>query len=701
MFTITPKHIIKEIRVYDILISIGLFILTFPVFYPNYSIGLDTSYTWALNYLFDTSYNSLKEIVFPLGPLGFLKNALVIGKNFEFFLIFYFIIKVWFTFIFIQSAQQFSNRKEISYFIVAFLLMLFNIDYLLIGIVFIYCFSFLQTRNLFYIIPATIISFLALCIKTSIGLSGFSILFMSFVLLLTEKKDIKLYLHFLILVITSVLITGLFVFHSFYLLILYLINILKLSLSYSSSLSLFIPNNWLLLSLVIISVLLPIFLNKGLKTKYLFFLLLPSLFLMWKHGLTRQDYTHSLVFFVFLFLYWGIFIVLSDINIKKLIIIGIICITAFYWNLNNNWDFRPKTIEVNGIVNFQKIVLNLKSFKQQNINISEQNIRESKLEKRLLDAIGNSTIDAYPWELSYFAANPHLQWKMRNSLQSVNFGRWMDALNAIDFSREQGPEFLIFHYTQDKWQGGFGSIDERFILNDNPLATYSIFNTYDIFEKTNDFLLLKKNTSNNLSIVYSSPEYSSEFGKWIDINSNNDTIIRLKLTAKQNILGKIKSFLYKTEEYFVDYQLTDDNIFTYRYVPESANDGIWINPFIRNPQDNIIEQNVKKVRFRFTNSIFNNKKISYTIEKICYKSSTNQTNFNSYFKKTIRPVTQNIINHIQNFDNLNDSLKIPLTTIQSYSGKYSNEVTGNGGFSYTYTINLDTLWNTLDSAITS
>ena len=41
----------------------------------------------------------------------------------------------------------------------------------------------------------------------------------------------------------------------------------------------------------------------------------------------------------------------------------------------------------------------------------------------------------------------------------------------------------------------------------------------------------------------------------------------------------LKSFLYKSEEYLIDYSFNDGSIITYRYIPSTARDGIWIHPF--------------------------------------------------------------------------------------------------------------------------
>lgn len=90
----------------------------------------------------------------------------------------------------------------------------------------------------------------------------------------------------------------------------------------------------------------------------------------------------------------------------------------------------------------------------------------------------------------------------------------------------------------------------------------------------------------------------------------------MKVISKNTLLGSIKKFLYKEEIYFIDYMFDDGKILTYRYVPSTAVDGLWCNPFILNPESNIIEQKVIKVRLRNSNSSFVSNSIKIQIEHI-------------------------------------------------------------------------------------
>jgi hypothetical protein len=693
----------KRINYSDILATFIIYILTFPHFEPDYSIGLDTSYVWALNYLFNNDYQALIKIVYPLGPLAFLKIPTIEGYNFEYFLLFFTILKMWFTYMFILLAGLFNkDRKNLSYIVVAGMLFLINIDYLIIGITFIYSFLYLSNSNKSNLFISVSIAFIGLCIKSSIGVSSFSIIFIAAILDYINKRSYKSALIYLGLTFSTILIWGLLIFQNIELLFNYFLNVLKLSISYSSALSIFPVNNWILLSLVIISIFLPLIINRNIRTQTVFLLLIPSVFAMWKHAMTRQDFTHSMVMFSFLFLYWGLYIVLSEIEIKKILFLAVMSSSLFYWNMTTTWNFRPLKHEVNGIVEFEKTILNFKEFKKKYTELSIKNVLPNKLEKNILDIIGDSTIDSYPWELSYFAANKDLNWKMRHTLQGGSFARWLDSYGAESFNRENGPQYIILHYVKDNWGGDFGSIDGRYLLNDNPLTIHNIFNYYNIKQKTQKFLLLEKNSKNNFASCKIEEKHTTKWNTWIDVTQYKKEFLRLKLFSKQTFLGIFKGFLYKTEKYYVDYMLEDGNILTYRYIPDNSKDGIWINPLIRHPKTNLIEKQAIKVRFRCTNTLFNEEKINYQFERILVNTpnaekDTLNTYFNSYFYKYKTSDEKVLINCINNFDSNENNENLNISSTFSYSGERSNKVIS-GGFSYTYSFDLDTLWKNIDTS---
>ena len=72
----------SEWFIYTIL-TLFVLIFTFPGVFPVITRGLDASYVLAINHLAAKHFDQFKELIYPFGPLGFLKYPLPIGSNLE------------------------------------------------------------------------------------------------------------------------------------------------------------------------------------------------------------------------------------------------------------------------------------------------------------------------------------------------------------------------------------------------------------------------------------------------------------------------------------------------------------------------------------------------------------------------------------------------------------------------------------------
>ena len=61
--------------------------------------------------------------------------------------------------------------------------------------------------------------------------------------------------------------------------------------------------------------------------------------------------------------------------------------------------------------------------------------------------------------------------------------------------------------------------------------------------------------------------------------------------------------MYKDYEYYIDYKLTNSTVLTYRFIPSIAENGIWVNPMIRNFNSGLQNEVVSEIRFRASSSI--------------------------------------------------------------------------------------------------
>lgn len=685
------------------LIVFVLYILTFPAYESVFTIGLDSSYIWALNHLFANSYESLKEMIYPLGPLSFLLNFTFEGNNFELFLCFHTLIKIWFILLFMHVVETWNHKRMyVSYLILILILIICKIDFLLIGITLFHCLLFLENKKLTNIFLAAVIGGIGICIKSSIGISAISIIIMTFIIDLYKNRNYKISCLIAGISIVTMGLIGLLVFRQMDLLLNYYFNVFRLSLNYSSALSIFPDNNWIVLILFFISFFANL-LVKDKNVKRIFIILFPVFFAMWKHAMTREDFTHISILLAYLFLYWGIIISLSKTKTLVLLLLASINISLFYSNMTNTWNYYPFKVEISGINNFKNLILDVNNYKQKSIETSTQNVNTNVLDSSVLEIIHHSTIDSYPWELSYFAAN-NLNWKPRKTLQSGSYARWLDAINANDFNRIQGPDFLIFHFNEDNYGGKFGSIDGRYLLNDNPLTVFTVFNDYSLVLKNDQFLLLKKNKRDNFKQTKEGKIQNTTWNRWITVPYEQSEILRIKVFSKVSLIGKIKNFIYKTEEYFVDYMFEDSTVLTYRYISNNARDGIWIHPFIRFPDTKQEEKKPIKLRFRCSNHVFNKQSIQYQFQHITLDLNaeifSTQKNVNSLFLKNEPSNDSLLLTFYENFENQksNNQSHVKISSVYSYAGNFAHLVESDA-LSHIYTIQLDTFWKGLDTTV--
>lgn len=692
----------------DFAILMIIFLLTFQKFEPQFGTGLDNSYVWALNWLLVNDYSSLINLIYPIGPLGFLKMPTTEGYNLLIAIVFYSIVKIGFIILLLKLDHSTNGKRTFSSVLLIFIIMYFaNIDLLLMGSSLILSFLSIKRQSVVLFVLASVVAFIGLFIKSSIGISSLSIVLLTpiiYYFIYREKVILIKQIVFFFIVAISL---GLIVFNSPYLFFQYLIGIIKLSGSYSETLALFPNNNWVVLTGFLIITLAFPFLNKEKDARLMYLLLLFPLFAAWKHSMSRQDISHYSILFGFIFVFWGIIILVSSSKNKNLLLILPVSIMLLYVNMANLPMYSSRKVEISGINNFLEPLLDTKRFDKRYTKLSENAISKNRLNAETKKIIGSSTIDVYPWELSYVAANS-FTWKPRKTLEiGASTSQWVSAKAAQSYlGNDDSPEYVLFHLIKNKYQGWFGSLDGRYILNDEPLLIYNLLNNYSIVEKQEKFLLYEKNESRNLTEPELEETQITKFGEWIEIPNYDDEIIRLKVKSYKTLAGHLKNFLYKGEEYLIDYLFEDGKILTFRYIPATAVDGLWCSPFIQNPFSDIVERDVVKIRLRNSSTLFVSKSIKVAFERIKIKStdkySPETDNANALFLKHIKNNDQTILNVNVNFDSLNSAQnkKYSLVVNHAFSGNKSHKIKG-GKLSYSFKYPMDSLWALVNDSISN
>lgn len=676
----------------NIVLTLLILVLTFPSFNLVSSPGLDSSYTWGLNHLFANDYNTLTQLVYPIGVLGFLKMPLDIGNNLILAIGFIAALRFGLIYLLVSLVKVRSYFFRIlTYTLIIYIVKFSGYDITFIGICALLGIEFLSKKKLYTIFLLTGIAYLGVNIKTSIGISCFSILFMTMTLYSIHIKNTKSIFSSLLTSILTIIGLGLLLFGNIQDIITHFAHAVKISSGYSSSLALHPNNNWISLIGFFSTFFIFPFVIKSKRGRQLFLLCLPSLFMMWKHAMVRQDTSHNGILLYFTFVFFGITILLTTSNKFRVIAIGILSLFFFHNNLKTIDGFNGVSFSLNGPQNLANLLS--KKYIAEQKQLTTKALKPLILPDSIKSIIGKQTIDFYPWEHNYAQANG-LNWFPRKTIEiGASSSQWTSRIASEHYLNSKSPEFVLWHFNKNNFEGNTGTFDNRFILNDEPLVVMNLLQHYSIVSKVDEFILLQKKSHPLTAVDSSLKKKEGKWNEWIEVENSNK-IARCKIDIKPRLTHNLLTFLYKDDLYEIDYKLNDGRIISYRFIPNTAKDGLWISPMINTIHTKYWEAKVKRFRIR----------------KVFYPASSGSFNYqivntelfeNSKFvspldKKEI--ITRTVIlEKMQDFET-KDSLQWFKSSKNGFKSTQSNLIEKDN-FSYTYRFSLDSIWKLVDSNV--
>ena len=696
-------EIINKKYLTDFFLVISIFLITFPKIEPNFGIGLDASYKWALNWLFANDYNTLIHLIYPIGPLGFLKMPTTEGENLIFALLLQITLRLLFI-VLLLKIDRLDNPKQIkpTTLLIPVAAYFANIDLVITGSCFILCVLYLKKNNNWLFLFGAILAFTGLFIKSAIGIISLSIIGLTLIVSYIQTRNTRGLVKQTLIIIGTAFVVGMLIFKDFSLWLNYLWGILKLSGGFSETLSLHPKNNWILLSLFLITLITYPILLRQKKVRTAYFLFLFPLFATWKHAISREDSSHYNILINFMFVFSCIIFLLSYSEKwwKKLLLP--LSILVLYGNLSTLYFFKQYRLKPIGISNFTEPIFNYSKFKEQYQSISKERIAKNHLPTDVRNLIQDAAIDIYPWDHSYVPAN-NLNWQPRITLElGASTSAWASSKAAENYQQtETAPEFVLLHLQKDKYNGRFGSIDGRYLLNDEPEVIYNLFNNYTLERKNESFLLFEKDTSNQFTSVIEDKPIKTNFGKWITLPESDNTIIRLKVHSHNTLAGYVTKFLYKEAEYFIDYLFASGKMITYRYVPSTATEGLWCYPFVQFPASNQLEEEVVKVRLRNSNSfcIANEAETQFEFIHLNLRQHPQESVASRLFQKSIKPDIDTIIRKEIDFAGEKKHNQQQSNSPYKKQPSSSKGRINAGGFSPLFKTALDSLWSSTDTGV--
>lgn len=570
-----------------------------PAYNLIYASGIDESLFWTFNYFADGHFDDARDVIFPHGPLAFLLYPVTIGNN----IVVAIVVHLSSAFLFslnlfrLHRSGETTNPAFVT-LIAVFLLSFLDLQMILVGLTITHILIH-SLNGKHHLTVAIFLSVLNLFIKTYGGVLCFLILAGKIVHLFITREN-KDALLIIVQYVAFFFGAWLLMFHTFEGALTFLRGQIELASDNSEAVSFNQYNNWWLIALCLVALAVSGFLVRNPLAQQSYFLMLLPLFAAWKHAMARGEEHHVGGFLNILILFFFILWTLFEYTNKRLLIAGLVSICAFFLSMSvhGNWN-RHESLGPIKIHNLYNYVFNYHSLLEEKQKESDNYVAHLALPDSILNLIGDHTVDIYPWNYAIVAKN-NLHWVPRPVLNSyAAYTEWLDARDAEHFDSEKSPRFMIWELTDLDQNGNlFESIDGRYILNDEPKALVRFFSNYNLKLKTSKYLIYEKRQIPLVAEVAKEiPVSAQTFDTWIEVPADSSVYItRAKIEIDKTFKGLLKSWLYKGEIFHLYYELENGKVYSHRIVPKSAEDGLWLNPFVIYPERESDNSKVSRIK---------------------------------------------------------------------------------------------------------
>lgn len=574
-------------------VALAIFFFTLPstgtIIWP----GLDNSYALAFNYFFASGVQIGRDILFTYGPLGFLEWPQPQGNNLLYANVIYSSVHLASIFALLWLGMAGRNLRGqigvialvlfLSYLLSAF--MYLKLVFLIAALLLLHSVS----RHVWLFAAAVGLTVLAILIRSTYGILSLLMLFSYSFYIAYAQREPKFIVGAVVGLCTVTVAAWLVIYGNFSGIFSYLRGILEFSSGNSSAMTLNPQNNWLALTAFAGLVLyLPFSLGQK-EARVAYVILGLSVVAFLKYAFSREGWSlnYSFVYILVAFSLFVLFV--PKLHIKHYIMI-LAALVLFGVNMKKVGDFHPvgyiksqikNNFENRNSVDIAKALIDYKGQARILLAESERRLEPQKLSEQTRAVIGKSTVDAYPYEISYVMAN-NFNWNPRPVIQSyIAYTPYLDKQNALFFQSEKTPDYLLWEAPQGDIQAG--SIDTRYVLNDEPLAIFEILGRYSPLALDGKVVIMKNNGQQGFIPPQNVGADSSQWGIWIKVPRLPDcAALRSRLSSSRTLVGKLKRAVYKEEEFYVEYKLENGNILKHRFVIDNAGSGIWASPYVAN-----------------------------------------------------------------------------------------------------------------------
>ncbi len=198
---------------------------------------------------------------------------------------------------------------------------------------------------------------------------------------------------------------------------------------------------------------------------------------------------------------------------------------------------------------------------------------EYSIHPRLVQRIGNSRVDIFPWDIALLWAY-NMNWTPRPMFQTYNdYTSGLDHLNSVYLSGPRAPEYILFGYKED--------IDGRYLLFDEPETFRTLLCMYRYVDSDANFALLRHTKTETCGSPQEVVAVVASMGEFVPVPQPANALLFARVLVKYSMQGSIAGFLYKPSSVYVTFQFANGkNSQRFRFIVDTAKNGVFVSTYV-------------------------------------------------------------------------------------------------------------------------
>lgn len=309
------------------------------------------------------------------------------------------------------------------------------------------------------------------------------------------------------------------------------------------------------------------------------------LFVLWKHGFTRTELTHNLIYYQFITIasiplyFFPTPAVAAPYNVLKRPLVPVMTIILIGWVCIMQKAMSAPSLGAPDRFSWQvlsRIKDNATTFfdlaNQQKQLDAKLKLSISNMQLPRINAItGNSQVSYWGLDAAPMVYNSFFYRPIPATISYAACSKWIMEKDAAFFRDDAtAPRFLLYTAKTDK----------HFLPQDDAIAQLEIFQRYDpvLLEKSR--VLLERRKAPDITFASIGHEKTYPLSTWVDVPVDTPDPIRVIIRLQQPVFAPLLTALFRSSIYSLEYKLTDGSVHKAQFVTSTAQSGFLVAPAI-------------------------------------------------------------------------------------------------------------------------